>query len=137
VIGLIPSPKILKCNICNGTDPHYEGDTAYCIGCRLGLARARRKKYRDELIAAYGGACTCCGESEVDFLTIEHKDGVPDTHRMPGGKRRSGVSLLARIRDEGYPDCYTIHCYNCNMAKASWGICPHMREEEDPNYPVT
>lgn len=91
--------------------------------------RARTKKRNDrhkrkiEVIAAYGGKCTCpgCLVDEPGFLTVEHlgKDGK--------AHRASGVSVYADIRRRSFPPDYTIHCFNCNIAKSLFGACPHQR----------
>lgn len=56
-----------------------------------------RRRYlaeaRSKVIAAYGGACECCGETEDAFLTVEHKEGVPASHRHANGSRKSGAML--------------------------------------------
>lgn len=89
--------------------------------------KVRTKRYRDkrkaEIIAAYGGKCTCpgCTVSEPEFLTIEHPSKDGKAHRL------SGVSVYADIRRRGFPPEYTIHCFNCNIAKSLFGVCPHQR----------
>lgn len=88
------------------------------------LAEARAR-----VIAHYGGACTCCGETEDAFLTIEHKEGVPESH-MVNGKRKSGAQKYLTIEAEGFPQHLTVLCFNCNLAKAFRGRCPHEDERE-------
>lgn len=93
--------------------------------------QARTKRYRDkrkaEIIAAYGGKCTCpgCTVAEPEFLTVEHlgKDGK--------AHRASGVSVYADIRRRGFPPDYTIYCFNCNIAKSLFGSCPHTRAKSE------
>lgn len=82
-----------------------------------------RRKLKAEIIAAYGGKCTCpgCTITEPDFLTIEHLSKDGKAHRA------SGVSVYADIRRRGFPPDYTIHCFNCNIAKSLFGVCPHVR----------
>ena len=76
-----------------------------------------------------------CGEPEIHFLTVEHKGGVPDHHKWPSGNRKTGIALFKLIRDEGYPDDYTVLCMNCNYAKGHYGFCPHQpHEESDRRY---
>jgi hypothetical protein len=39
-------------------------------------SRAReRVSVKQEVFAAYGAACACCGEREIKFLTIDHTNG--------------------------------------------------------------
>lgn len=83
---------------------------------------ARYRRAREEVIAAYGGACVCCGETTPEFLAIDHING--------GGRKQrqtiSGYAYLARIKKEGFPMQYQLLCHNCNHAKF-FGICPHRR----------
>src|SRR5689334_23309544 len=37
-------------------------------------------RLRAEVIAAYGGKCACCGETEQKFLTIDHEEGTGAEH---------------------------------------------------------
>ena len=81
----------------------------------------RRERLRAELISAYGGSCTCCGESNPVFLTIEHIGG------RQGRPRNEPVSEMARLKKAGWPSEVTLFCYNCNCG--SWrngGVCPHV-----------
>lgn len=43
--------------------------------------REYTKRLRLQLINNYGGICTCCGESNVYFLTIDHVNGGGNKHR--------------------------------------------------------
>jgi len=86
--------------------------------------RNQRERLRTEMIAEYGGKCTCCGEAEPIFLELDHiyNDGADD--RKING---SGVKLLGRLKKEGWPkDRYQLLCSNCNQGKQrNGGICPH------------
>ena len=48
-------------------------------------ARRYYKKVQAEMIAAYGGCCSCCGEREPRFLTLEHmnRDGAEHLFHEP------------------------------------------------------
>lgn len=86
----------------------------------------RRKK---ELVAAYGGKCVCCGETEMWFLTIDHIFGDGSKCRkIEGG---GGQMLYSYLRKLGYPrDRYQLLCYNCNCSKRQYGVCPHKKSLE-------
>lgn len=132
------------CTKCGSNGPFYPNGGSWCIECRKAHNREWRKnnperkrelgrkhqydahtRLKVELVEAYGGVCTCCGESEIHFLTIEHVNGIPSSHRLSSGKRLSGLALLRKIKSEGYPDTVTVHCMNCNYAKGHYGFCPH------------
>ena len=82
--------------------------------------RALRARYRSDVVNAYGGRCTCCGESESTFLTLEHKNRDGSQHRVLRG---DGVWLdVIRL---GFPERFTILCMNCNWAERHGQPCPH------------
>jgi hypothetical protein len=95
-------------------------------GARHG--REHRQRFRAEMIAAYGGRCACCGESEPVFLCLDHPNGVPDEHR--NARHRSGRlspdKLCALLKRQGWPQEYRLLCWNCNAAIAMLGVCPHV-----------
>jgi hypothetical protein len=90
------------------------------------VSRVRRWKSDEKrrFVEAYGGACTCCGETEITFLTCEHLDReLTKKHREIG---LLGSQLYRVIRLEGYPkDKYTVLCMNCNFARKEGKSCPH------------
>jgi hypothetical protein len=82
-----------------------------------------RSKVRSETIAAYGGGCSCCGEAEPLFLTVDH------INNNGGGRDRTkgGIAFWMELRRLGFPkDEYRILCWNCNSGRQlNKGICPH------------
>lgn len=88
-----------------------------------------RADLRREMIAAYGGVCTCCQEHRHQFLSLEHMRGDGAAHRRAVGE--NGQAQLLDLRNQGWPkDGYTILCFNCNIAKGAKGVCPHVTERE-------
>jgi hypothetical protein len=109
-----------RCKLCYSAKrirPHNEVKKA--AGIRY------RRKLKMDLIQGYGGACTCCGETEPVFLTIDHVNGGGAKHRATFGSRYAGWYIYRDARDRGFPPDYTILCWNCNSAKHILGICPH------------
>lgn len=83
-------------------------------------ARARRRK----AIAAYGGACVCCGETNREFLTFDHIDGWGAAHRATVGE---GATVIVNwIIKNNYPDTIRLLCWNCNCSRGIYGYCPHV-----------
>lgn len=82
-----------------------------------------RAVLRREVIAAYGGACTCCNEATFEFLTLEHLNNDGAAHRARVGK--NAQAQLLDIKRRGFPAEYTVLCFNCNLAKGIHGSCPH------------
>lgn len=114
-------------------------DAGLCFGCGVGVpvkniarkhrceacveairAKAREKyqKLRLDVLKLYGGKCTCCGETETDFLTLDHvnNDGYLD-------RKKSFYLYVWKNR----PTDIQVLCYNCNCSKGHHGVCPHQR----------
>ncbi len=114
--------RIKALGLCSCGHEKAEGRGS-CLKC---LAKKRRgtAKLRAEVLSAYGGLCTCCGEKESLFLAIDHihNDGAAD--RKVNG---DGADLYRYLRQQGFPkDRYQLLCHNCNQAKR-FGPCPHRR----------
>jgi hypothetical protein len=88
--------------------------------------RERNKRLREEALLAYGGKCTCCGETELAFLTLDHINGGGTKHRNSGFQ---GTKLYWHLKHAKYPSGYQVLCANCNMAKARSLGCPHRHKE--------
>ena len=65
--------------------------------------------------------CTCCGETEVKFLGIDHIDGGGTKHRQATKSKY----MMHWLKTQGYPDGFQTLCHNCNMAKGFYGVCQH------------
>jgi hypothetical protein len=97
-----------------------------CLTCRKPFTaesvRRSNLKLKNEVFEHYGGKCSCCGEANSVFLTIDHTKDDGAAHRKAKGT--SGV--FRDIRRRGYPSDYRILCYNCNNGRRiNGGICPH------------
>lgn len=102
--------------------------------------QARRNAARAALHEALGGACECCGEDNPSFLTLDHIHGVPPEHQAKdparrkarnGGGRISTLRVYELVLAEGAPrEKYRLLCWNCHMAEAHFGVCPHRVAEE-------
>ena len=99
---------------------HYQKHrNRYCANMR-----ARTRQLRQEVMAAYGGRCTCCGVEGWQFLTIDHVDGDGTEHAA--ALKNQGGAIYRWLRARGYPqEGFQILCWNCNQAKYAFGICPH------------
>ena len=98
-------------------------------------ARERHRLLRDEAIAAYGGACSCCGSSHSEFLAIDHTLGGGVRHRLYLGSRGigGGVGFYRWLKKNGYPPEFRLMCHNCNCSTSWYGYCPH--RESHPFVP--
>jgi len=84
-----------------------------------------RKSYQRLMVLEYysGGKleCNCCGESEYDFLTIDHINGGGYKHK----KEVKGHIEIWLIMN-GFPDGFQVLCWNCNCGRhKNGGVCPH------------
>lgn len=86
------------------------------------LQRAYERRRREKVLGHYGGTCACCGESQYEFLTLEHINGGGRKHRQAVG------SVYREIVRLGFPEGYAVLCWNCNSAKGLYGFCPHERQ---------
>jgi len=68
--------------------------------------------------------CQCCGETIMQFLTLDHinNDGAKD--RLKG---LQGNRMYAHVIKNNYPKRFQVLCFNCNWAKGHMKnhICPH------------
>lgn len=99
--------------------------------CRECQAQEHRG-FRYEVLSSYSGGepkCACCGESMLDFLSIDHIDGGGNEHRKQKGIWGSGIYRW--LKKNGFPAGYQVLCHNCNQAKGFYGICPHQRAKID------
>lgn len=81
------------------------------------------RKLKIEMVIAYGGACSCCGEKQLEFLTVEHIDGNGKKHRDEVGH---GRYIYKDLKKRGWPkENFTIMCWNCNCARKYNRPCPH------------
>ncbi len=83
------------------------------------------------MLDAYGNSCACCGETEQEFLQLDHIHGGGRAHLrelIRNGKGGAGVTLYRAVRFEGYPkDKYRLLCSNCNFVRKNGRSCPHER----------
>lgn len=98
------------------------GTTQYCKPCSKikNLHRHQRKKAK--IMDAYGGKCECCGETTLEFLTIDHTNGDGASHRKLIGQ----TQIYAWLESNGFPkNGFRCLCMNCNLAARGGKVCPH------------
>jgi hypothetical protein len=81
---------------------------------------------KDKCYAAYGGyVCSCCGETEPMFLSLDHVKGKGNQHRRIAGI--GGGRLYRWIIRHKFPKrMFQVLCQNCNSGRyRNGGICPH------------
>ena len=105
------------------TTPEQRGRAAaWYVRNRERIATARAV-YRVELLTRYGGACECCGEAGLPFLTLDHLNGGGNAEKRAIGRYGNGF-LRWLLGQPKRPDLRVL-CWNCNMARGLYGACPH------------
>lgn len=110
-----------------------EGFRVLCHNCNLSLGiygycphkteiRNEIDKKRTIVLKYYGNKCECCGESNIEFLAVDHKkgDGADEKRRGIEGHR-----LIGHIIKNNFPNKYRILCHNCNTSCGVNGVCAH------------
>ena len=97
---------------------------------REAVAISERKQKR-RFVDAYGGACECCGEKEIIFLTIEHIGRWGKEHRELLGRKPEYLD----IEKMGFPrQRIACLCYNCNLGTKTGKPCSHWEGRGLPPY---
>lgn len=90
--------------------------------CRACYALRDRIRTKLKFISMYGGECSCCGQTDPRFLTLDHIGSDGNEHRKDLACNQI-MTLAIRHFD---PNRYQVLCYNCNCGKSTnGGICPH------------
>ena len=90
--------------------------------------RAKRhyEKWKKVVFDHYGNVCSCCGETQSRFLTIDHMDDDGAEHRKDVS---AGLVLFKWLINNNFPKNFRILCFNCNAGRFhNGGKCPHEAE---------
>lgn len=80
-------------------------------------------KLKIQVFTHYGLKCSCCGESGLEFLNIDHINNDGAQHRKEIG---SGKHIYLWLIKNNFPSGFQTLCFNCNIGKYhNNGICPH------------
>lgn len=106
----------------------------YYIANKEKIHARNREYYKDDkeraklaVFTHYGGnppKCNCCGETILDFLSIDHINGYN------GAGPRGGWFLYRRLIKLKFPQEFQVLCHNCNWAKGLRGKCPHQNKND-------
>lgn len=85
-----------------------------------------------EVFSAYGGwKCACCGETEPNFLTIDHMLNNGSQMRREGVHGHS-TQFYRWLKKNSFPPNFQVLCMNCQFGKRmNGGICPHQARCND------
>jgi hypothetical protein len=90
----------------------------------LKWAHESYQRAKAKVIEVYGGKCVCCGETIIEFLTVDHIDGKGSKHRREL-KISSGGQFYYWLLRNNCPKGFQVMCWNCNHAKGTNRVCPH------------
>ncbi len=112
----------------NGCCPHHSEGGAVPRNVRWPYSRKSKLKFRKEVLEQLGGCCACCGENQLEFLTVDHINEDGAEHR-----RRVGRDICTYLRKHDYPPGFQVLCLNCNRSKHfGGGVCAHCRDQDQP-----
>lgn len=98
-----------------------------CRGC----FKAKNLRLKLAALGAYGGGCTCCGEHDHRFLSIDHVDQDGAEHRR-AIKSVGGYGFYYWLKNNDYPGGFQVMCFNCNHGRfINGGVCPHQEGAND------
>jgi hypothetical protein len=121
------SNKTKRCRVCKVelTPENWRGPGGdyICKACSSAATKVRGARRRAAVIAKYGGACACCGETRLEFLTIDHINGGGAEERG-----RTGTNFYITLHKAPKRDDLRVLCMNCNWAIGMYGYCPHEQE---------
>ena len=93
------------------------------------LLKYQKLELKIQAFEKYGNKCACCGETDPEFLSLDHVNSNGGAHRRevsPGRKDWGGFHLYRLLRQQGYPEGYQVMCMNCNFGRTrNNGVCPH------------
>ena len=85
--------------------------------------RAYTRERRLKCLLSYSNnkvECNCCGESTLEFMSIDHINGGGYKH-----KKSIGGDMYGWLIRNNFPKGFQVLCHNCNLAKGFYGACPH------------
>lgn len=97
---------------------------------RQRYAKERRLKARQEALVAYGNLCVCCGESNWQFLSIDHVNNDGAEHRK---QIKRPEDMFRWLKKHNWPTGFRVLCFNCNLSRGHLGYCPHEASDSKNN----
>lgn len=112
------------------SEPVSKPSNSYCAEHRdrsRACNRERLQRIKREVLEHYGQSqCACCGESRLEFLSIDHVYGGGRKHRESLGIG----NMCAWLKKQNFPEGFQVLCMNCNFAKGRFGRGPHETEAD-------
>lgn len=100
-----------------------------CKACIIGEIKTKSRILKSIAIKQYSNGqskCICCGESNIEFLQIDHIGGWGKIHRSEIFKKNSNKDIYRWLYKNNYPKLeLQVLCANCNFSHGAYGYCPH------------
>ncbi len=95
----------------------------------------RRDRIKQIVLNHYSNGnlkCACCGETESDFLTVDHINGGGGQHRIAifGDRWTAGARFYRWLVKNQFPPGFQLLCMNCNLSKGKHGQCAHKTSQK-------
>lgn len=121
----MPYKKCKKCSRVLSVDD-FSNKSKKCRSCENKRKSEYYKKLKTDVIGHYSNgsfSCACCGESSIEFLTIDHISNDGANKRKQDKSHRKIYSWIKR---NNYPESmFRVLCFNCNCSHGIFGYCPH------------
>lgn len=89
---------------------------------RIEYQKQYRQQLKQEVLTHYSAlgylSCGCCGEVDLNGLSIDHIQGGGRAHRKALNKGSSAFYFW--LKRNGYPEGYQTLCLSCNNKKKKW-----------------
>lgn len=87
----------------------------------------RHGRLKEEVFAAYGGKCACCGLADTRYFQMDHINNNGAEHRRTlrpnSTAKRASLVIYPWLKVNGFPEGFQILCANCHQAKTVYGGC--------------
>lgn len=116
------------CKICRTQFESGRRNATNCPNCLKKIKKETGGKVynfmRKFTMQRLGMACACCGESQYEKLSIDHKNGGGNQQKKSIRGIKYMKYLCALSNNELFENFQTL-CYNCNTCNGFWGVCAH------------
>ena len=135
----------LNCVVCGESlEQSKRGRRIYCASCKIDKdklstekscsnpdnklklslrEKEKRVQLKNLIFDTYGRFCSCCGETRVEFLSLDHVGGWGASHRKELNNNQ--ISLYKWVIKNDFPNSIRVLCFNCNQSHSIFGYCPH------------
>jgi len=110
--------------------------------CKRDYIKNNNKDNKIIIIEHYSdgkNCCACCGESHIEFLTLDHINGGGSKQKRDLGISGSNTQKFYKwLINNNFPNDphLQVLCFNCNITKGIYGYCPHKTKVTEEPIPI-